>query len=399
MGKFVSILITRSPYGDTFLHFTIPRHAGPNQISYIMKYADGTERPEIIERIRGSWVGPAKESVAGGKPVPDYAPGYVSDDARLLDIKTANQWIHLERHKPVPKRLFGNLWLEGELCMLFADTNLGKSILAVQLADSLTSGQQIGGFEMETKPSPVLYIDFELSSRQFQSRYTDERGVYQFKDTFYRAEVDLQATKPPKYADFTDYMAYTLHRAIKNTGAQIIIIDNITCMGSTEQSGKALAMMRQLKLLKTRHELSILVLAHTPKRRPGLPLTRNDLGGSKQLINFADSAFAMGESNTRPGYRYLKQVKQRAAAETYGADRVCLMKLERKGAFIGFELTDTLPEHTLLSSPEQQERERLIMEVRSLHSQGYSQRDIAARLRFSLGLVNKLVSEGEVVRE
>lgn len=356
-----------------------------------MKYADGTERPEIIERIRGSWVEPKSKPATLAPP-----DTYVREDAGLLDIKTANQWIDLERHKPAPKRLFGNFWLEGELAILFADTNMGKSILAVQLADSITRQQNINGFELETKAQPVLYVDFELSSKQFQSRYTDARGSYKFHDSFYRAEVDLQAQKPAKYADFAEYMGYTLHRAIKNTGAQIIIIDNITCMGSTETSGKALAMMRQLKLLKTRHELSILVLAHTPKRRPGMPITRNDLGGSKLLINFADSAFAMAESGIDRNLRYLKQVKQRAAAETYGADKVCLFKLERKGAFISFDLIDTVPEHTHLRSPERVERERQILEVKSLKSQGYTQRDIAMRLRISLGLANKLVGEGKV---
>ena len=68
--------------------------------------------------------------------------------------------------------LFSEFWLEGELCMLFADTNLGKSMLAVQLGDSISRGVAIPGFRLEATPQKVLYIDFELSDKQFEVRYS-----------------------------------------------------------------------------------------------------------------------------------------------------------------------------------------------------------------------------------
>ncbi len=51
------------------------------------------------------------------------------------------------------------LWHEGEVCCLFADSNLGKSIFAVQMADEIARDQN------------VLYVDCELSDKQFQLRY------------------------------------------------------------------------------------------------------------------------------------------------------------------------------------------------------------------------------------
>lgn len=49
----------------------------------------------------------------------------------LFVVKTANQWIEDSKGKQIPRMLFDKFWFEGELCFLFADTNLGKSILAV----------------------------------------------------------------------------------------------------------------------------------------------------------------------------------------------------------------------------------------------------------------------------
>ena len=57
--------------------------------------------------------------------------------------------------------------------------------------------------------------------------------------------------------------------------------------------------------------LSILVLAHTPKRPFARPLTVNDLAGSKQLSNFTDTMFAIGDSIQGSNIRYLKTKKQK----------------------------------------------------------------------------------------
>jgi len=59
-------------------------------------------------------------------------------DKGLFKVRTANEWIELAKDRPVPKMLFGELWFEGELCILFSDTNLGKSILAVQIGNKAT---------------------------------------------------------------------------------------------------------------------------------------------------------------------------------------------------------------------------------------------------------------------
>jgi len=150
--------------------------------------------------------------------------------------------------------------------------------------------------------------------------------------------------------------------------------------------------MKHLKALKTKHQLSMLVLAHTPKRNPAKPIARNDLQGSKMLINFADSAFAIGESHTQPGYRYLKQVKQRSGSETYGAQNVCLCRLERHNSLLGYTFTGNAPERDHLRTFSQQERERVATKVAELHAAGYSQRKIAAELKINVSTVNKLVN-------
>ena len=89
----------------------------------------------------------------------------------LFTVKTGNRWIEQAKTRPIPQMLFGEFWFEGELCILFADTNLGKSILAVQIGNSISRCEQIRGFKLETTKQPILYFDFELSDKQFENRY------------------------------------------------------------------------------------------------------------------------------------------------------------------------------------------------------------------------------------
>ena len=93
--------------------------------------------------------------------------------SKLLHIRTAEQCLEEASLQPAPKMLFDELWFENELCIFFADTNVGKSILAVQIADAIARGIPMEGFRLEGPPRPVLYLDFEISDKQFEKRYSE----------------------------------------------------------------------------------------------------------------------------------------------------------------------------------------------------------------------------------
>src|SRR5574344_2657152 len=94
--------------------------------------------------------------------VDSIAPAEGETFVGMLAIKTANRTIRDAARRPNPKDLFNGLWYEGEVCCLFADSNIGKSIFAVQMAAEIARTQK------------VLYVDCELSDKQFQLRYCDK---------------------------------------------------------------------------------------------------------------------------------------------------------------------------------------------------------------------------------
>lgn len=313
-----------------------------------------------------------------------------ADKHSLFIIKTANVWNEEAKSRPIPKMLFSQLWYEGELCILFADTNLGKSILAVQIGNSISKGEQIKNFDIQTPKQPVLYFDFELSDKQFQNRYSkDYTDNYDFDDNFLRVEInpDLEL---PKGVTFDDYLILSVEKSILSSNAKVLIIDNLTYLKSDNEKAKeALPLMKKLKELKTKYSLSILILAHTPKRDLSKPITRNDLQGSKMLMNFCDSSFTIGESNQDKQIRYIKQIKQRNCEQVFDADNVCVCQISKEYNFLQFEFVGLGNEREHLKQYTEKDKDNIISQVKELSQQGKSQRVISSELRISLGAVNK----------
>lgn len=308
----------------------------------------------------------------------------------LFLIKTANEWINEAKKRPIPKMLFSEFWFENELCILFADTNLGKSILAVQIANSISLGDPIRGFKLEAPSQKILYFDFELSDKQFENRYSiDFKNHYNWHKNFLRVEINPDSPIPENLK-FEDFLSQSLEKAIQATGAKILIIDNLTYLkNETEKARNALPLMKELKGLKTKYNLSILVLAHTPKRDLSKAITRNDLQGSKMLINFCDSSFTIGESHKDKNARYLKQIKQRNTEQIFDGENVCLCQIIKSDNFLQFEFLSFSTEQEHLRRLTEQDRESNIERVKELLEEGKKQRQISAELGISLGTVNK----------
>lgn len=313
----------------------------------------------------------------------------------MLDIKRSYEWIEQAMQQPIPTRLFGEFWIEGEISILFADTNAGKSILAVQIANSISRGEAIPGFALEAAPQPVIYFDFELSCKQFELRYSHNyTDHYVWHPNMYRAELSPADTLPQGCANFEDCIIQSIEDAVINRNVKVLVVDNLTYLrADNERASDAAPLMKELMRLKKQHGLSLLVLAHTPKRDMSRPLTLNDLQGSKMLMNFSDSSFCIGTSTKDKNLRYLKQVKVRNGAYTYTADNVALCRIDKPHNFLGYHFVDYGNERDHLRENEGITKEERDMQIRELRDEGYKQQDIADKLGIGLGTVNRALKK------
>jgi RecA-family ATPase len=316
------------------------------------------------------------------------------NNSNYFIIKTANEWIEEAKNRPTPKMIFDEFWYEGEVSILFADTNLGKSILAVQIGNSISKGLPIRGFESETTKQKVLYFDFELTDKQFQNRYSiNFENSYSFDDDFLRVQINAETTSNSSLSE-EEMIIKSLEESIIDTNSKIIIIDNLTYLkNETEKARNASPLMKLLRALKNKYDLSILILAHTPKRDQSKPLSKNDLQGSKMLINFCDGCFAIGESQKDSKLRYLKQIKVRQSEFKFDNNNVALCQIDKPSNFLGFEFLDFSSEREHLKEITDRDINQRNSQILELHSQGLANTKIAEIVGLTEGGVRGILKK------
>ena len=313
---------------------------------------------------------------------------------KLFLVNSANEWIDKVKHIRVPNMLFSELWYENELCILFADANVGKTILAVQIANGISKGY-ISDFKYQGDKQKVLYFDFELTAKQFQLRYTANEGsenninkYYRFDDNLIRVELN-----PDFIADNTDSVENiikSIEECVLETESKVVIVDNISfLLNDGEKANIAAPLMKNLKRLKTKYGLSILVLAHTPKRDVTKAINLNHLAGSKQLMNFTDSCFAINKSFKDESIRYIKQIKARNTEILYGDDNVIICNKVKASNILELQLMGYGRESEHLKELSQDDVDFRIMEAARMKAEGVSNTQIGKEFGVSEGAVRK----------
>ena len=282
----------------------------------------------------------------------------------VLKILPANSWVAIGKKQSDPRFFYYGLVVEYELIFCYAASNLGKSIFCNQIAAAIAL--------VET----VLYIDCELSTKQYQRRSMDKEtgSTHVFPDTLLRAEIDKSNLAAQNLADT---IIDSLEQAAKD-GIRFFFIDNVSYICTSAEKGDvAVAFMHRLNALKETYKLTIVVVAHSPKRDKSRPITEDDLYGSSRLMQLCDSAFAIGASAQDPQLRYVKTTKYRADEYPYPANHVAVYRLETKDSYTQFTFQGCDEEKNHLKEKSAATEMEDMQEFVDLSAQGLSLKQIA----------------------
>lgn len=313
---------------------------------------------------------------------------------KLLPVRTAAQRLKDAQSKPDILPHADVLFQSNELTVFFGDTGKGKSIFAVALADAISKGISFLSLENKCEPLKVLYYDFELSDKQFEKRYTNDNGEpYIFNDNFFIDNIDLSDIDfTNKKISFDDHLIKKIRSDIKELSANVLIIDNITFLStfSAEDGQVAMRLMKQLKDLKAELQISVMVLAHTPKKFGLGGISLPDLAGSKHLSNFCDSVTALGASKKDTSLRYIIQVKPSRTGEIkYDAQNVIVCEIQKVDSFLTLVFKGFAPEDEHLAKRNEDDEEKLIEDAKELQKLGKTYRQIADDLKVSKSTIGR----------
>ena len=181
--------------------------------------------------------------------------------------------------------LWHGLWYQGEMACLFGEPNVGKTILAMQIAN-----------ELNKRGLKTLYFDFENAAHQFKSRYKTDKFNYSTGDGEFIVKPlnPNYSTAPLDSRSILDY----IKKDFVTERAPVIIIDDIThLIGSGDQ-------------------------AHSKRRKPTSLTTIDSLAGSFEYSYAFDSIFSLTRANYYNAKQnnithYIKHHKNRMGPVTY----------------------------------------------------------------------------------
>lgn len=308
----------------------------------------------------------------------------IDNNETVFDYSTMNEIINEGMKEEKRKALYKNLWFEKELTILFGETNCGKSLLALQIAEEIAKGGE-----------KVMYFDYEMNMSQLCDRYSNEERTkrYEFSENLIRARIDFDLE-----CDFKarrERLFMRLEEAASKSNIKIFIVDNITCLhpnlSDTEQAARFTI---EFRTFMNKLGASILLLGHSPKLQSKGVITLDRLGGSKQISNFIDACFCIGKTAGEINKVYIKQLKARSCPITLHEGRVLVCSIEKlDNCFIEFKEEGYADEKKLLKgeadiTPEKEK-------AHQLYKEGKSYREIAKIIGKSDKTIKKWIEEYE----
>ncbi len=310
----------------------------------------------------------------------DEIRGQIGETRPRFEISTVNE---LLARKTEPSRpLFGDMWLTGELAVMFAEAGCGKSLLAVQIADGIARGAAFKPLDAKPRRQKVVYVDLESTHEQFCSRYRHENSSfkpYKFPDNFVHARL----------TDIADPGVSDIEAVIEATGAKVLVIDNLAHLMKGHSSNEAARLMRELRCLCRRDGISILLLVHSPPATLRRGIEARDLPFAGVISALADNVFAVGRVGAAASERYIKHLRPGAAVHVFGAAHVPWFRIRKRANFTYFEFRGFAREGALRISDGDRREWQMIDRIAELKRVKMPVRDIAKALDMSKTTVQR----------
>lgn len=313
----------------------------------------------------------------------------------VLTYKSMNQTMIDGAKEPPAKRMTGSLTHENSIIILFSDPGTGKSIFGMQLADMISRGKGLWNhkdFQNSCTSKKTVFFDFEMEESELYGRYRKNGKVanaYNWHKNFFRSGIN------PDFIDFEEadtLITNEMQLVIEEQEPELVIVDNMTYIASESSDPKmATKIMKKLLAMQKRstNQMTIIVIAHTPKRDPSLPIELRHLAGAKALSNFAKTVIAISKSKLDPALRYIKQLKVRQDIEVYNEENVIVCgidKAENGRLEYQFRSFGKEAEHLITPDIEQQEP-ALLADCLEKHKSGkYSWRQLADYVKTEYGI-------------
>ncbi len=287
-----------------------------------------------------------------------------------------------------PVDLWHGLWHQGEMVCLFGEPNVGKTVLAMQIAN-----------ELNKRGLKTLYFDLENAAHQLKARYKTEKFDYNSGEgNFIVKSLNPNYTTAP--LDSRSILDH-IKKDFAEERAPVIIIDDITHLIGSGDQADVRYVLNTLRSWTQHFLISILVLAHSKRRKPTALTTIESLAGSFEYSYAFDSIFSLTRANKYNEEKnnithYIKHHKNRMGPVVYHDLNVITAHLGRDGNSGFLQFNDFYTggnERQLLRDHGYNSYEQINEAIIMYHKLFFSTREIANLVGCSQSHVSKTISK------
>lgn len=263
--------------------------------------------------------------------------------------------------------LWKGIWEHSEVACLFGLPNVGKTILAMQIATNAKEmGLRVDYFDLEGLEHPV-------------------------KPQFTPTTMPLSDNEEVTPLDFI-----IKNITVKKT--QVAIIDDFDLLLNGDNStANVKSTLNSLRQLSRSTSAAILIIAHSRPHKKGQVITTNCLPNAYEIMHVCDSVFSLAQANRHNATHhkrthYIKQHKNRMAPVIYDDNCVLSAELTLHDGIVEFDDFKPLGnERQLLRDYGFHSHESVYEAIRQLNRCHYTTREIAAIVGISQSQVSRTI--------
>ena len=220
----------------------------------------------------------------------------------------------------MPEPIIDDLFFEKDIMGLAGGTNVGKSVMSLQLSTCLALGVPFLGFRIP-KPRKVMHVQFELKDESFKQLI--ERTAMHFVNKYpveaERFEQNLSILSSGQDNVFTDKWE-EMDANLTFDPCEVLVVDNLytSTNKNVSKNDDVMDLLRTMVNLKNKHKVAILIVSHHKKLGEASPLDVSMMLGGSAYTNHLDGIVQLASSQRLPGLKVMKITKVRSQNDLHG---------------------------------------------------------------------------------
>ena len=274
----------------------------------------------------------------------DDAPEFGAD--QLGAAKTFSVQSFLDRDLPEVQYICDEILLESGTTGIAGMSNVGKSILALQLAISISMGVPFMGQFVVPKPRKVLFIQFEMLDQMVQERLS--KGIKALVDIYPTCEEYL--VQNLKIASFEDKRLFddaygTIEKNLMTAQYDVLVIDNLYTSSNIamDKNDKLQELLARITELKLKYKIAMVMVSHHKKMAEKQPLDHFMVFGGSTYVNWLDNLVQVANTGRSKDLKVFKITKTRTASDYHNVP--CGIKIDGSEDTLCMQYIKPLPKN------------------------------------------------------